>query len=128
MKNAPDNPKAEGSAGDTCDSDIQAELFNMEALPLAPTLPNRGTLADELLGVLLAGERVEQPEWLTRTRSWRLAATVGQLGDMGWPVQALLIPAPNKRNERRKIARYYLKPDAIAAGLSMYRRGKHEAR
>ena len=119
MENAPNNPRAEGSAGGPCNSDTQGDLFGMTAEPLAATLPTRGTLAFELFELLVAGERMTQPEWLPRTRSWRLAATVGQLGELGWPVQSLLVPAPSERNPHRKIARYYLAAEAIAAGRAL---------
>jgi hypothetical protein len=126
MRSAPNNPKAEGSAGDTGDFDTQGDLFGIEAAPLRLplTMPSPGTLAYQLLWLLLAGERIEPLAWLARTGSWRLAADVQRLKDLGWPVQSLPIPSASHRNRGRKPSRYFLTHQAIAEGLALARRGQ----
>ncbi len=116
MKKAPNTLQASGALGE--------QLSFIDPAPFCPAFPTRGTLPDALLSRLLSGERMTQPEWLGISGSWRLAASAGELGDLGWPVESLLVPAPSMTNPNRKIARYGLSHEAVAAGLALVRKGQ----
>ncbi len=111
MKTAPTTLQAAGAVGE--------QLALIDPPVFSPAFPTRGTLPDRLLALLLAGERVTQPEWLDRTGSWRLAATVGDLNELGWPVESVPLLAPTTANPVRTIARYHLERGAIAAGRAL---------
>lgn len=102
----------------------QGDLFGQVAAPMFRTLPRAGTLLDELLDLFLTGEAVTQPEWLSRTGSWRLAASVQALEDShGWQIRSLEIPAPSRRCPHRTIARYSLPQVEIQHGRELRQRG-----
>jgi hypothetical protein len=125
MKNARKTPKDQASAVHQRDSaTLQGDLFGQVVPPMYRSLPRVGTLLDELLDLFLTGEAVTQPEWLTRTGSWRLAASVQALeDDHGWNVRSLEIPAPSRRCPHRTIARYSLPQADIQHGRELRQRG-----
>jgi hypothetical protein len=125
MKNARKTPKDQASAVDKRDSATpQGDLFGQETVPMYRSLPRQGTLLDELLSLFLTGESVTQPQWLERTGSWRLAATVQALDDdHGWQVRSLEIPAPSRRCPHRTIARYSLPQAEIQHGRELRQKG-----
>lgn len=125
MKNARKTPKDQASAVDKRDSATpQCDLFSQMPAPMFRSLPRPGTLLDELLDLFLTGAAVTQPDWLSRTGSWRLAASVQALeDDHGWNVRSLEIPAPSRRCPHRTIARYSLPQAEIQHGRELRLRG-----
>jgi hypothetical protein len=125
MGNARRTPKDQASAVDKRDSVTpQGDLFGQEAPPMFRSLPKPGTLVDELLDLLLTGESVTQPDWLSRTGSWRLASTVHALeANHGWQIRSLEIPAPSRRCPHRTISRYLLPQGDIQHGRELRQRG-----
>lgn len=81
--------------------------------PFAPTWPQPGTLADKALEILMTGQGLTHPQFEAVTFSWRLAAIVGALRELGWPVLAEDVPAPTFETPHRTIARYRLAPAVI---------------
>jgi hypothetical protein len=82
--------------------------------PFAPTWPASG-LAVRALEMLLKGDTIDHPAFERVTQSWRLAAYVRELRAGGWPIEATETPAPIPENERRHIACYRMRDDALAA-------------
>ena len=80
--------------------------------PFAPTWPQLGTLAARALDIFLRGESLTHPQFEAVSFSWRLAAVVGALRELGWPVESVDIPAPTFENPHRCIACYRL-PHAV---------------
>ena len=90
----------------------------------SPTWPQSSTLAARLLQILLQGHSQTHPQFEAMSFSWRLAAIVCTLRDLGWPIQSEEISAPTPDCPDRIIARYRLTPDIIAQAMLM-RRGHH---
>jgi hypothetical protein len=78
----------------------QGELFEFQ---FAARCPNPGTQAAIALASLLRGEYLRQVDWLHV--GWRLAAAIGELRDLGWPVLSILI---HINGRKRPIAEYSL--------------------
>ena len=87
--------------------------------PFAPSWPHYGTQASDLLHEFLQGYKRTHPEFEAKTLSWRLAAVVCQLRDLGWPIETEDISAPTPDCPDRIIARYFLPPEVWAAVLLM---------
>lgn len=113
MKKAPNNLPAAGALGE--------QLTFLDPPEFSPTLPKPATLPDRLLDRLLQGESFTHTDWEGITSSWRLAASVQNLRDCGWPVLTVPIAAPTPENPDRTIARYLLRQDAIAKGRELRR-------
>lgn len=90
----------------------QLTLFALP--PMCPTWPQRGTLAERALALLLEGRNLDHPTFEAETGSWRLAAVVFELRELGWPVQTTekLLPTPNCPT--RHIATYCLSACSLA--------------
>ena len=100
---------------------VGEQLTFLDPPEFSPGLPTRATLADLLLTHLLNGESYTHPEWEELTMSWRLAATVQDLKDLGWPVLSLPVMAPTQRKPDREISRYSFSADTIAKGRELHR-------
>jgi hypothetical protein len=87
--------------------------------PFEPTWPQPGTLAARCLDAFIQGYSLTHPQFEAMTFSWRLAAVVGALRDLGWPIESHDISAPTPENADRIIARYKLPTDVRAAALLM---------
>lgn len=98
------------------------QLSFIEPPPFAPQWPTPGSLSDLALSHLLAGEALDHPAFEARTASWRLAAYIGELRALGWPVESASKAAPTADKPDRIIARYAL-PPGIAAMARALRRG-----
>lgn len=85
----------------------QLTLFAMPAM--CPTWPQRGTLADKALALLLDGRSLDHPTFEAEEGSWRLAATVFCLRELGWPIQTDHTSEPTPTCPSRTIAKYYLR-------------------
>ena len=59
----------------------QIELFQRE---FSASYPNPNTKDADALRDLLVGKHLRQRDWLSK--SWRLAACVDRLKDLGWPI------------------------------------------
>ena len=101
----------------------QLPLPEVPTPPFAPTWPHAGTLAARLLDALLRGYTRTSPEFESITFSWRLAAVVFVLRELGWPIESMDISAPTPECPDRQISRYWLPTDIIAQALLM--RPKH---
>jgi hypothetical protein len=87
--------------------------------PFSPTWPEHATLAARCLEVLMRGSSLTHPQFEAMSFSWRLAAIVCTLRDLGWPVLSEEISAPTPKCPDRIIARYRLHPNTIAFALAM---------
>lgn len=96
-------------------ADNQLEL--LPPAPFAPVWPQAGTLADRCLEILLTGARLTHPRFEALSFSWRLAAVVCDLRDLGWPVESLEVAAPTPATPDRRIAEYLLSTDIRAQAL-----------
>lgn len=94
----------------------QGELF--EPPPFSPTWPQRGTLAERALAILMDGRTLDHPDFEAATGCWRLAAVVFELRCLGWPVGTVEIPAPTEENPHRYVALYALSKKKIAEALA----------
>jgi len=94
------------------------QLSFLPPTPFAPAWPAPHTLADRALSQLMAGQTLDHPAFEGTTRSWRLAAVVFQLRSLGWPIEAIDVPAPTAEAPTRYIARYTLAPRWAAAALA----------
>lgn len=92
------------------------QLSFLEQAPLSAQMPKHATLADKLLHRLLAGERLTHRNFEDVTNSWRLAAYVHDLRELGWPIEAVELPAPSRECPSRTIALYYL-PDWVRESI-----------
>lgn len=95
----------------------QLTLFALP--PMCPTWPQRGTLADKALALLLDGRSLDHPMFEAEAGSWRLAAVVFELRALGWPVQATDRPAPTPDCPSRCIAIYRLSARDLAGLLAV---------
>jgi hypothetical protein len=92
-------------------------MVQLSMLPepeFSPLMPPSATLADKLLRRLLDGESLTHRDFEDVTSSWRLAAYVHDLRELGWPVDTQEIAAPSPECPSRVIARYSL-PDWVQA-------------
>ena len=86
--------------------------------PFAPTWPQRGTLADRALGMLMDGRMIDHPDFESSTQSWRLGAVVFTLRALGWPVETIEVPSPTEQSPNRVIALYRLDAKHTAQALA----------
>jgi hypothetical protein len=68
--------------------------------------------------MFLAGQAFDHPDFLQDCGSWRLAAVVHQLRDLGWPIDTIEIPAPSEEHPGRFIALYKLPTKYAAQALA----------
>ena len=106
MKKAPHNLPAAGALGE--------QLSFIDPPPFCPAWPNHNTLADRALKLFLDGHVFDHPDFLEGCGSWRLAAVVFHLRELGWPVETVEVPSPSEEHPGRKIALYKL-PAKVAA-------------
>lgn len=99
------------------------QMALLPELEAAPTAPKAGTLADRLLRMFAAGERLTHPEFDERTGSWRLSAVVFELGLLGWCVASVRIPAPSTGNPDRSISRYWLAARHVGIARQLHASG-----
>ena len=85
----------------------------------APTWPQRGTLADRALGMLMDGRLIDHPEFENSTQSWRLGAVVFTLRTLGWPVETIEVPSPTDDAPHPIIALYRLPARYVAQALAL---------
>lgn len=104
--------------------DAGRQLALLPEPPFSPTWPHPATLAERCLGIFLRGHSLTHPQFEAITFSWRLAAVVNELRELGWPIVAADIPAPTPECSDRIIARYRLTPEVIAQAM-LLRRGHH---
>lgn len=82
------------------------QLCLFDNLPFCYTYPVATSLAGVALAAFLRGESLTHPDFEERTGSWRLAAYIGQLKDLGWPIQSEDVYLSNV--DSRTVARYRL--------------------
>jgi len=85
-----------------------------------PKLPSKNTLAFRALDLMLKGKKISHPDFEVKTSSWRLAAHIHVLKELGWPVQTIeVIHYVAKKPKNRHIRRYYLTHDVIRKFLKV---------
>lgn len=84
------------------------QLSFLPAPEFNPVWPKSQTLPDRCLLMMLGGQSLTHREFLDAAGSWRLAAVVYTLRELGWPIESEEIPAPIADAAERYIARYYL--------------------
>jgi hypothetical protein len=88
----------------------EGQLPLFDDLPLCISIwPNDRTMAHDVLMRLLNGERLTQISY--GFRSWRLAAHIGELFKLCFPIKRLDVPNPH--GGERPIREYYLSADDI---------------
>jgi hypothetical protein len=93
---------------------VGEQLTFLDPLPFCPTWPKRGSLEDRALEMFMSGRLLDHPDFEAETASWRLAAVVCDLRDLGWPIESIDIPSPTEECQNRFIALYRL-PSKYAA-------------
>ena len=111
MRKPPTPTKATGIHGE--------QLSFLPPQPFCPTWPQKGTLADRALGMLMDGRMIDHLDFENSTQSWRLGAVVFTLRALGWPVETIDIPAPTEQSPDRVIALYHLPGKYTAQALAM---------
>jgi len=72
---APAPTKTQGAHGE--------QLSFLPPPPFCPTWPQRGTLADKALGMLMDGRLIDHPDFENSTQSWRLGAVIFTAAHLG---------------------------------------------
>jgi hypothetical protein len=103
--------------------EVGTQMSLLPEPPFAPAWPQPATLAARLLDILLAGHSQTHPQFEAVTFSWRLAAVVNALRDLGWPIESEDISAPTPECPDRVIARYRL-PLRIIAFAKLLKGGR----
>lgn len=106
MKKTPAPTKANGVYGE--------QLSFLPTLKFSPKWPSHTTIAGRVLNELLHGEWLDHQDQIDGASSWRLAAYVKDLKNMGWPIEAFPKPAPFPNCPVRSIATYAMPPEVIA--------------
>ena len=104
--------------------DAGEQLTLLPEPPFSPAWPEPATLASRCLEIFMRGASLTHPQFEAISFSWRLAAIVCTLRDLGWPIQSEEISAPTSECPDRVIARYRLPTDIIAQAI-LLRRGCH---
>lgn len=97
----------------------QDELF--ERPDFCPIPPSKGTAAWAALVDLLERGCLATPDWIETDRGWRLAATIKELGYLGWEPKSVRVKHSFRRN---KIAEYSLHERARKAAESFLKGGQ----
>lgn len=95
---------------------VQSELFERPAF--SPVLPSHASLAAAAADMLLKGREITQCDFLAATRSWRLAAYIFELKQLGWPIEKEETQAPTADHPDRYIAKYRLPQWALKRGVA----------
>ncbi|MDT7514553.1 hypothetical protein [Rhodoferax mekongensis] len=111
MKKAPTPSTVNGAYGE--------QLSFFPPPPFSPTWPQKNTLADRALGMLMDGKHIDHPDFESSTQSWRLGAVIFTLRTLGWPVETIEIPSPTEQSPDRVIALYHLPGKYVAEALAM---------
>lgn len=111
MKKAPTASNDSGAFGE--------QLSFLPPPPFCPTWPEKNTLADRALKMLMDGKMIDHPDFESSTQSWRLAAVVFQLRTLGWPVETVEVPSPTPDAPDRVIALYHLPGRYVAEALAL---------
>lgn len=113
-------PNATNESGAFCE-----QLSFLPQPVFCPTWPTKGTLADSALIMFMDGRMIDHPEFEDATQSWRLAAVVFQLRELGWPIESIEIPSPTAEAPGRSIAMYYLPTRIVAKVLALNGSASH---
>jgi hypothetical protein len=111
MKKAPTQTNATGAYGE--------QLSFLPPPPFSPTWPQKNTLADRALGMLIDGKHFDHPDFFNSTQSWRLSAVIFKLRNLGWSIETIDIPSPTAETPDRVIALYYLPGKYVAEVLAL---------
>ena len=99
------------------------QLTLIDPPAFCPNWPARNTLAALALKRLLDGAADDHMDFLSTSGSWRLAAVIYELRELGWPIDTHDVPAPTKEKPDRVIALYRL-PRKYAADALASRGGR----
>lgn len=110
MKKAPRQTNATGAYGE--------QLSFLPPPQFSPTWPQKNTLADRALGMLMDGKHIDHPDFENSTQSWRLSAVILTLRTLGWPIETIDIPSPSEQCPDRVIALYHLPSKYVAKALA----------
>jgi len=117
MKKAPTQTNATGAYGE--------QLSFLPPPSFSPTWPQKNTLADRALGMLMDGKHIDHPDFENSTQSWRLSAVILTLRTLGWPVESIDIPSPTEHSPGRVISLYRLDGKYTAQALAINGRVAH---
>lgn len=81
--------------------------------PLDPTLPT-APLLRRALDALLTGKTLDHPGFIETTGSWRLAAVIRELRQLGWPIRATDETKTAADGHRQDFARYRFSVETLA--------------
>ena len=111
MKKTPKHDQAHGVYGE--------QLSFLPIPEFSPKWPRHTTIAGRVLNELLHGEVLDHRDLIEGCSSWRLAAYVDKLKNMGWPIQSFDKAIPSSCGPSRCIALYALPPAVIAQVQSL---------
>lgn len=74
-------------------------------------VPERGTMAYELLSALKNGERLTPLSALEKFKCFSLSQRMGELRRSGWPIRSEMVTV----NSGKKVAMYWLGEESAAA-------------
>jgi len=80
----------------------------------SPKWPSHETVAERVLNRLLHRAWLDHQDLIEGTSSWRLAAYVKNLKNMGWPIELFPRSEPFPNCPERSIAIYAIPPGVIA--------------
>ncbi len=95
------------------------QLSFLEPVPFSPAWPCKNTLEAKALEFFLEGRKLNHPVFDAETGSWRLAAVVFTLRNMGWPIETKDAPAPSANAPGRTVAIYHLDAQYIAQAKAL---------
>lgn len=78
-----------------------------------PVWPTPNTLPARCLSMMLAGYSLTHQDFIGITGSWRLAAAIYTLRELGWPIESTEIPSPLNDAPSRSIGRYSVSQETI---------------
>jgi hypothetical protein len=111
MKKPPTTLQASGA--------LSEQFSLITSLLFCPTLPPRGSAAEQALTDLLARD-LTQIDWIAERKGWRLSAAVKSLDYLGWKPKSIMVQHPEWRNP---IARDSLHDKAKQALYTMCKKG-----
>lgn len=76
-----------------------------------PKLPPINTLPGRALSLMLQGKVISHPDFQDLTCSWRLAAPINKLGNLGWPIERFDV---HRSPHKTPIRKYFLAQETIA--------------
>lgn len=98
-------------------SEVFEQLSFLPPVTFCPTYPAPGTLSARALDELLARRHLNHAGFYEQTGSWRLAAYIRRLVELGWPLRSSSESSPSSHKRSRTVARYSLDFSLLPEGF-----------